>query len=94
MRHAGITNMDAQARRSEILEAYRANAGAEAIAAEHGVTPRYVLMIARAAGLSRPRGRPASRSKRTPAGDWRGAPATTYRRGGYSLLPTEKSAVL
>lgn len=94
MRHTGISLAAAQERRAAILAAYSANGSAEAIAAQHGVSARYVRMLAREAGLSRPRGRPATLSRRVPISEWRMPPKTEPRRSGYSLLPTERSAAL
>lgn len=93
MRHAGISLAAAQERRAAILAAYSANASAEAIAAQHGVSARYVLMLAREAGLSRPRGRPATLSSRVSINEWRMPPRTEPRRGGYALQTVERSAL-
>lgn len=77
-----------------IVAAYSANASAEAIAAQHGVSARYVLMLAREAGLSRPRGRPATSSRRVPISEWRMPPMIKPLRVGYALHTIERSAVL
>ncbi len=94
MKHAGITHATAQARRAEILTAFSSGSSADFIAAKYGVSARYVLMLAKAAGLSRPRGRPATLSQRTSISEWCAPPKTDMRRGGYALQTTERSAML
>lgn len=97
MRHTGISLAAAQERRAAILAAYSANASAEAIAAQHGVSARYVLMLAREAGLSRPRGRPQGsmgpKWQRVPVDGWRAPVAITARRSGYAFHAIEGAAL-
>lgn len=94
MRHPGISNADAQARRYEIIAAFAATGDTQTIAAKFGISPRYVLMLAREAGLSRPKGRPATLSQRVLISEWRAPSKSENRRGGYALHATERSAVL
>jgi hypothetical protein len=94
VRHPGITNAAAQARRSDIIAAFAATGDKQAIAAQFGISPRYVLMVARDADLSRPRGRPATLSQRVSISEWRGPPKIEIKRGGYALQATERSAAL
>lgn len=88
MRHLGVTDIDAQARRTEITDALRAGVPVAAIAADQGVTARYVYMLATAAGLAKPRGRPRKETRHRPTAPAR--PHVAPRRGGYSLLETER----
>lgn len=94
MRHPGISNSAAQVRRSAIITAFAATGDTQAIAAQFGISPRYVLMLAREAGLSRPKGRPATLSQRVSISEWRAPPIKQSRRGGYALQTTERSAAL
>lgn len=88
MRHAGVSDREAMRRRAAVLEQLRAGERAAAVAGAHGISERYVLMIARDAGIARPQGRPIGSTKQPKP---RPAPS---RRGGYALQPVERGAVL
>lgn len=80
-------NHAAAARRVRaIVTAIKAGKTPSQMAAEHGLTERYILMIAQRAGIARPAGRPIGSTRAIMP---RKAPA---QRGGYSMNQVEDHA--
>lgn len=84
MRHAGVSDRQAMRRRAAVLEQLRAGERAAAVAGAWGLSERYILMIARDAGISKPRGRPIGSTKAS-------LPRPVQpRRGGYAVQEIER----
>lgn len=60
MRYSGMSDMATAERKRQIRASIREGKPAQAIADDHGLTVRYVRLIAQQAGLSGPVGRPAA----------------------------------
>lgn len=83
MRHAGVSDREAMRRRAAVIEQLRSGQRAASVASAHGISERYALMLARAAGIARPRGRPIGSTKQP-------QPRPVQpRRGGYALQAVE-----
>lgn len=79
MRKSGISDAQAARRRHAIVRALSFGQSVREVASAFELTPRYICLIARDAGISQPVGRPLGRTKAA-------APARLRpTRSGYSL---------